>query len=113
MTDHPNSEPSPADLRLQSFNERALSRIFRTMLVVSAILLVPAFWRYGWLGAVGFAAGATISCINFRALQRTVEALAHRIVTLDSQEKGAQILLPFLLRYGLVGAVAYAIFMGS
>ncbi|MFZ1917612.1 MAG: ATP synthase subunit I [Terriglobales bacterium] len=103
----------PADLRLQAFNERALSRMFRTLLVVSAMLLVPAFWRYGWVGAIGFAAGAAISCINFRALQRSVEALADRIVNRQSQEKGGRIVLRFLLRYGLVGGVAYAIFKGS
>jgi hypothetical protein len=114
MNDQPNSdEPLPADLRLQAFNERALSRMFRTLLVVSAMLLVPAFWRYGWVGAIGFAAGAAISCINFRALQRSVEALADRIVNRQSQEKGGRIVLRFLLRYGLVGGVAYAIFKGS
>lgn len=113
MNDQPNSEPLPADMRLQAFNERALSRMFRTLLIVSALLLVPAFWRYGWVGAIGFAAGAAISCINFRALQRSVEALADRIVNRQSQEKGGRIVLRFLLRYGLVGAVAYAIFKGS
>lgn len=113
MNDQPNSEPLPADLRLQAFNERALSRMFRTLLAVSVVLLVPAFWRYGWLGAMGFAAGATISCVNFRSLQRSVEALADRIVNRQSQEKGGRIVFRFLLRYGLVGAVAYAIFKGS
>ncbi len=113
MNDQPNSELLPADLRLQAFNERALSRMFRTLVVVSVLLLVPAFWRYGWIGAIGFAAGAAISCINFRALQRSVEALADRIVNRQSKEKGGRIVLRFLLRYGLVGAVAYAIFKGS
>jgi len=113
MNDQPNSELLPADLRLQAFNERALSRMFRTLVVVSVLLLVPAFWRYGWIGAIGFAAGAAISCINFRALQRSVEALADRIVNRQSKEKGGRIVLRFLLRYGLVGAVAYAIFEGS
>ncbi|MGA9528598.1 MAG: ATP synthase subunit I [Terriglobales bacterium] len=113
MTELPNPEPLPADLRLQSFNERALPRMFRTLLVVSALLLVPAFWRYGWMGALGFAAGAAISCVNFRALQRSVEALADRIVNRHSHEKGGRIVWRFLLRYGLVGAAAYAIFKGS
>ena len=113
MNDQPNSQPLPADLRLQAFNERALSRMFRTLLVVSALLVVPAFWRYGGAGAIGFAAGAAISCLNFRALQRSVEALGDRIVNRQSREKGGRIVLRFLLRYGLVGGVAYAIFMGS
>ena len=118
MNDVTNSEQSAsglsaADLRLQSFNDRALTRMFRTLLAVSALLLVAAFWRYGWIGAIGFAAGSVVSCLNFRALQRSVEALADRIVNQQSQEKGGRIVLRFLLRYGLVAAVAYAIFKGS
>jgi ATP synthase I chain len=118
MSDPPTSderiqELSPADLRLQAFNDRALARMFRTMLVVSVLLLVPAFWKYKAAGAIGFAAGAAVSCINFRALQRSVEALADRIVNRQSREKGARIVLRFLVRYALVGAAAYAIFRGS
>ena len=113
MTEPENPEPSAADFRLESFNERALSRMFRTMLVVSALLLLPALWRYGWVSAIGFAAGAAVSCINFRALQRSVESLAERIVNRQSREKGGRIVLRFLVRYALVGAVAYAIFNSS
>jgi hypothetical protein len=113
MNSQPNSELSPADLRLQAFSEGALARMFRTLLVVSALLIGPAFWRYGWLGAVGFAAGAAVSCLNFRSLQRSVEALADRIVNRRSQEKGGRIVLRFLMRYGFVAAAAYAIFKGS
>jgi len=108
-----NPDFSPADLRLASFNERALPRMFRAMLVSGALALAPAFWRYGWPGAIGFAAGAAVSCINFRALERSVEALADRIVNRRSREKGGRIVLRFLLRYALVAAVAYAIFRGS
>ena len=108
-----SAELSPADQRLQAFNDRALSRMFKTMLVVSVLLIAPAFWKYKAAGAIGFAAGATVSCINFRALQRSVEGLADRIVNHLSREKGGQIVLRFLLRYALVGAAAYAIFRGS
>ena len=104
---------SPADLRLQTFNDRALSRMFRTMLIVGVLLIAPAFWKYKAAGAIGFAAGTAISCINFRALQRSVEALAERIVNRQSAEKGGGIVFRFLVRYALVGAVAYAIFNSS
>jgi hypothetical protein len=114
MNASPNPEPSSdvsgADLRLQAFSDRALSRMFRTLLIVSVLLAIPAFWLYGWIGAIGFAAGAVVSALNFRALQRSVEALADRIVDRHSREKGGRIVLRFLLRYGLVAAVAYAIF---
>lgn len=108
-----SAEISPADRRLQAFNERALGRMFKTMLIVSVLLLAPAFWKYRLAGAIGFAAGAAVSCINFRALQRSVEGLADRIVNRQSREKGGRIVLRFLLRYALVGAAAYAIFRGS
>jgi len=113
MNEQINSGLSPADLRLQAFNDRALSRMFRTLVVVSALALVPAFWRYGLVGTMGFAAGAVVSAVNFRALQRSVEALADRIVDRQSRERGGRIVRRFLLRYALVGAVAYAIFKGS
>ena len=113
MTEREIPETSAADLRLESFNERALSRMFRVMVVVSALLLVPACWRYGWAGGIGFAAGAAVSCINFRALQRSVESLGERIVNRQSREKGGRIVLRFLVRYALVGAAAYAIFNSS
>jgi hypothetical protein len=111
--DFPPTDSSPADRRLQAFTERALSRMFRTMLVVGILLVAPAFWKYHAAGAIGFAAGAAVSCINFRALQRSVEALADRIVDQQSPEKGGSIVLRFLVRYALVGAVAYAIFNSS
>lgn len=113
MTDQPNSELSSADVRLQRFNERVLTRMFRVMLALSALLVGPALWRYGLIGAIGFAAGSLVSCLNFRALERSVEALAERIVNRQSQEKGGQIVLRFLLRYGLVAVAAYAIFESS
>ncbi|MGA3193492.1 MAG: ATP synthase subunit I [Terriglobales bacterium] len=113
MNEPANSELSPADLRLESFSEQALPRMFRAMLVVSVVLLGPAWWRYGWAGATGFAAGAAVSAVNFRALQRSVEGLGDRIVNRQSSEKGGRIVLRFLVRYALVGATAYAIFRGS
>lgn len=113
MNDLANPEPSPADIRLESFTTRALPRMFRTMIAVSALLVLPVLWRYGLPAAAGFAAGAAISCINFRALQRSVESLADRIVNRQSREKGGRIVLRFLVRYALVGAAAYAIFNSS
>ncbi len=46
-------------------------------------------------------------------MTRGVEGLADRIVNRNSREKGGRIILRFLVRYGLVAAVAYAIFKGS
>jgi len=93
--------------------ERIIPRVLRNILVVSVLLLGPVFWYDRWPGTIGFAFGTAVSYINFRALTRGVEALTERIVEHGSREKGGRIVLRFVVRYGLVGAVAYAIFIGS
>jgi len=105
-----NPDASP---QLDSFYARAIPRMLRIMLVVGALLLGPAFWFYGGAGAIGVAAGSGVSYINFRTLIRGVEALGDRIVNRQSKERGWAIVLRFLVRYGLVGIVAYAIFKSS
>ena len=93
--------------------DRIIARVLRNMIVVNVLLFAPAFWFYGWAGAVGFAFGAAVSYVNFRSLKLGVEGLADRIVHRNSREKGGLIVLRFMVRYGLVAAVAYAIFIGS
>jgi ATP synthase I chain len=93
--------------------ERIIPRVLRNMLVASVLLLGPAFWFYRWAGAIGFAFGAAVSYVNFRSLTLGVEGLADRIVNRNSREKGGRIVLRFVVRYGLVGAAAYAIFTSS
>jgi hypothetical protein len=114
-TDNGQAKPEPpAPDRLQElFYARAIPRMLRTMLVAGALLLGPAFWFYGWAGCIGFAFGAAVSYVNFRSLTRGVEGLADRIVNQNSREKGRWIVLRFVVRYGLVGAAAYAIFKSS
>ena len=110
LTPEPSPEIPVAELSLL---ERIIPRVLRNMLVLSVLLLGPAFWFYRWAGAMGFALGAAVSYVNFRSLTRGVEGLADRIVNRNSREKGGWILLRFVVRYGLVGVVAYAIFKGS
>src|SRR5260370_7668997 len=81
--------------------------------VVGVLLWGAEFWFYRWAGAIGFVFGAVVSYVNFRSLPRGFEGLADRIVNRDSREKGGWIILRFLVRYGLVGATAYAIFKSS
>jgi hypothetical protein len=115
MTSLPNPEESATDdlARLDSFHERAIPRMRRTMLFAGVLLLGPVYWFYGWAGALGVAAGSAVSYINFRALVQGVESLGERIVNQQSKERGWTIVLRFLVRYGLVGVAAYAIFKGS
>ncbi len=93
--------------------ERVIPRVLRNILVAGALLLGPAFWFYGWAGSLGFAFGVAISYLNFRSLKMGVEGLADRIVNQNSREKGGLIVFRFVLRYGLVAAAAYAIFVNS
>jgi len=97
----------------ETLYERVIPRLLRNMLVVSVLLVGPAFWFYRWAGSIGFAFGAAVSYVNFRSLTRGVESLADRIVNRNSREKGALIILRFMVRYGLLGAAAYAIFKSS
>jgi hypothetical protein len=111
--DRPADAP-PADSLDERINiERVIPRVLRNMVVVSVLLLGPAFWFYRWAGSIGFAFGAAVSYVNFRSLTRGVEGLADRIVNRNSREKGGRIVLRFLVRYGLVGAAAYVIFISS
>jgi hypothetical protein len=93
--------------------ERIIPRLQRSMLIASILLLGPAFWFYHLAGTIGFAFGAAISYVNFGALSSSVERLTDRVVNQNSHEKGASIVFRFMVRYGLVGAAAYAIFKGS
>lgn len=113
MTNRQNPEAPAESAPDETFYARAIPRMLRTMLVVSVLLLAPVCWFYGWAGMVGVAAGSAVSYINFRVLARGVEGLTDRIVNQHSQEKGRVIVLRFLVRYGLVGAAAYAIFKSS
>jgi len=113
MTDSPNPVAFTENPEVESFYARVIPRMLRTMLVVAVLLLFPVFWFYHWAGLIGGAAGSAVSYINFRALSRGVEALADRVVNRASKEKGRVIVFRFVLRYGLVAVVAYAIFKSS
>jgi hypothetical protein len=111
---HETAETAPADDHERTLPfERIIPRVLRNILVTGALLLGPAFWFYRWVGAIGFAFGAAVSYVNFRSLTRGVEGLADRVVNQSSREKGGWIVFRFLVRYGLVGLTAYAIFKSS
>ena len=109
----PAAGSSAGPLAESSIFERIIPRLLRNILVLSILLLGPAFWFYRLAGAIGFAFGSAVSYVNFRSLSRGVDGLASRIVDQNSREKGGRIILRFVLRYLLVGAVAYAIFKSS
>jgi hypothetical protein len=113
----PSTIPDQAPIEVSSEDvlklERIIPRLLRNILVLSILLLGPAFWFYRVPGAIGFVFGAAVSYVNFRSLSRGVEGLTARIVDQHSREKGGRIIMRFAVRYLLVGAVAYAIFKSS
>lgn len=97
----------------ESFFSGAVERIVRVFLLFGTVCLPLIGWKYGLAAVIGFTAGGLVSWINFAWLARGVEGLAGRIVNDHSQERGGMVMVRFLLRYALVGIVAYAIFKGS
>lgn len=97
----------------EQFYSGAIRRILRILAVLGLALGAPVWLAFGLATTLGFAAGAAASWLNFHSLARGVDALADRIVNARSQERGSMVVARFLLRYLLVGVVAYAIFKGS
>lgn len=112
MSSHPSRPPASSAVA-EEFYSGAIRRILRILAVLAVALLAPIWLVFGFAPALGFAAGATASWFNFHSLARGVEGLADRIVNAQSRERGSIVVARFLLRYLLVGIVAYAIFKGS
>jgi hypothetical protein len=105
----PNQAESPES---QRFYAGAVRRIVKAIVVFGLILVAPVGYFFGLSSALGFAAGAVVSWLNFHFLARGVDGLGDRIANAESRENGAVVVARFLLRYLLVGAIAYAIFIG-
>ena len=108
-----HSANSILDPKEEAFYAAALRRILRSLWVFTLLLLPGAAWRYGWIAAAGFAAGGFVSWLNFRSLALGAQGLADRIVNRHSTERGEAVIARFLLRYVLVGVIAYGIFVSS
>lgn len=97
----------------ESFYAGALPRITRLLPILAIGTFPFLLWFWRWSVAVGFAMGALISIYNFWSLSRAVNALGERITEGHSRESGGRIVAMLLLRYGLIGAVAYVILKSS
>ena len=87
----------------------ALDRIRRVMLALAVLFTVGAWWRFGWRIALGMACGCAVAYLNFHWLKSGVEGLADRIVHSGKSQSGKGIVVRFLVRYVLMGLVAYGI----
>ena len=102
--------PDPSSAAAEAFLDRALPRVRRFLLGLAAAGLVVCAICFRWPVTLGFAAGAGISYVNQRWLERAVDALGERITAKHSQESGGGIVLRAALRYVLIAAGAYVIF---
>jgi hypothetical protein len=87
--------------------------MLRFLLILGAALALGAGWRFGLITGLGFAAGAVISYLSFRSLNRAVQSLASSIVDAKQPDRGFSLVSGFFLRYLLAGIVAYVIFTSS
>ena len=97
----------------EQFYAGAIRRILKLLVVLPIVLAAPVWWFCGPSCALGFVAGAAVSWLNFQSLARGVEGLGDRIALTHSSERGGVVVARFLLRYLLVGMVAYVIFNSS
>jgi ATP synthase I chain len=100
----------PTSSAADEFFAGALRRIRKYLLAVSAVGLVVCLVFFRWPVAAGFLAGAIVSYINHRWLERAVDALGERITTGQSKERGGGIALRAALRYVFIAVGAYVIF---
>ncbi len=102
--------PEPTSTAADDFFAGALKRIRKYMIVLAVVGLLVCLVFFRWQVGVGFLAGAIISIVNQRWLERAVEALGERITTSDSKERGGGIIFRALLRYVFIAIGAYVIF---
>jgi small-conductance mechanosensitive channel len=79
------------------------------MIALAVVLSVAAWWKLGRASALGFLAGSVIAYLNFHWLKNGVSVLADRATNTGKSQSGMGVILRFLLRYVLLGVVAYGI----
>ncbi|MFZ0320786.1 MAG: ATP synthase subunit I [Candidatus Sulfotelmatobacter sp.] len=87
--------------------------MLRLVLILGVFFSLITAWYFGWIAALGFAAGAVIAYLSFRSLNKAVQSLASRIVDSGERASGFSLVHGFFLRYVLAGIVAYVIFTSS
>jgi len=100
-----NHEAAPTG----DFYSGAAGRIGRFMVGIAIGLSATAWWKFGRGPALGFACGCAVAYVNFHWLKRGVAGLADRITNAGKPQSSKGIVARFLLRYVLLGAVAYGI----
>jgi len=92
-----------------AFYGRALDRIHRIMVALGLVASFATWIGFGYRAAIGVLLGCSIAYLNFYWLKSGVSGLADRVTNTGKPQSGKGIVARFLLRYGLLGAAAYAI----
>ncbi len=103
------ANPDASQMPGEAFYAGALDRIRVWMIVLSLTFSAAGWWRFGRAAALGFLCGCVIAYLNFHWLKSGVSGLADRVTDSGKSQSGKGIVARFLLRYVLLGAVAYGI----
>jgi hypothetical protein len=110
MSDQLENEANAAQaVAAEHFYSGAMLRIGRVMALLTPLLVVGFWWKFGWRSAVGFACGCAIAYVNFHWLKRVIAGFVDRSTGAATSESGQGIVLRFLLRYVLMALGAYVI----
>ncbi len=103
------SDPAPDTTRYL----RSEGRIAQLTLILGIVAALPVAYFYGWRWGIGIFIGAVLAWLNFRWLQKGLDALANASTAQSSQPSPE---VPFstyffaALRYLLIGLAVYVIF---
>jgi hypothetical protein len=107
--DNKTSSRASAASAAEQVYSGALDRIRRSMLILAVMLTLGAWILFAWRIALGVALGCAVAYLNFHWLKSGVEGLADRVVQAGKSQSGKGVVFRFLLRYVLMGLVAYGI----
>lgn len=97
----------------EEFFSAAYQRIIRILLVLLPCLVLTFWISFNHRFALGFLVGGGVAILNFLSLKKLVIAFADRVIQSGGKERSSGLVLRFVLRYGLIAGVGYAIFKSS
>jgi hypothetical protein len=108
---HDQTQPASeqSDVAAERFYSGALTRIRRFMAVLSPIIVLMAWWKFGVRSAAGLAVGCLIAYVNFYWLKRVITGFVDRASGSAHTQSGEGIVWRFVFRYVLMAIGAYVI----
>ncbi|MGH9524575.1 MAG: ATP synthase subunit I [Terriglobales bacterium] len=104
------SSPNPA---ADVFYDGAMGRIRRFMIAIGIGGMVATLFAFGWRVAAGVLLGCVVAWANFVWLKQAVTAVAEKVTQTGRGVSGGGTVAKFVLRYALIGVMAYVIFLSS